>query len=68
MWCALALQRSKNDKFDECCLMLFIVFGNASLVKALDNELGGWWQVLMNKRNVMLEVKYPSFFSECGVG
>jgi hypothetical protein len=40
MWCAFALRRSKNGGFDECCLMFFIVFGNASLAKVMDLGVG----------------------------
>jgi len=68
MWCAIALRRSKNGGFDECCLTLFIVFGNAGLAKELENGLGAWWKMLMNKRSVILEVKHPFFFPICGVG
>jgi len=63
MWCALALWRSKNGGFDECCLTLFIIFGNVGLAKVLENKLGGWWRMLMNKRSMILEIKHLfSFF------
>jgi hypothetical protein len=69
MWCALVLQRFKNGRFHECCLTFFIIFGNAGLAKVLENGLWGWWRMLMNQKNVIVEAKHPcSFFLKCGVG
>ncbi len=39
------------------------------LAKASENGFGWWWKMLMNKKNMILEVKHLfSSFSRCGVG